>query len=1637
MRKNTLVKAFALLSLLLTIFSPVTGQIHLKSGVVDLEDFQSISDPSNINFENFDGKMGFFAIIHFEEIPSQEFTVWNSQYFALKKYLPNNAYYTWVSRDCPFQELQALGMRIFEIQNTWKIDPIVLEDNDNHWFINKELLDLSIHYLSTSAVEKLVELGATVLENDNLTQSVSIRIRKKDLPQISSLNSVYWIEPISPEVETNNLVERTSHRVPYVEAGSGVYNLSGKGVAVGEWDGSGADLHIDYDFRHTQMEAFTNNGNGRHATHVAGTVLGAGIIDPNAKGMAPEALLYSYNFGGNIPREMDTAANNFDLRLTQNSYSYGSSSDPCSRRGTYDGTSSALDIVSNRYPHLLHVFAAGNSRSSNCKSGGYGTVHSGFQAAKNSIDVAAVTYTDGNSWFHCYGPTRDGRLKPEISAVGVNVYSTFPNNTYRGGYNGTSMACPGVSGTAALIHELYENKFSKFMPAHLLKGVLCNGADELGRPGPDYQYGFGRINARRSADIVENEHFILDDVANGATFEDTIFISDFPLEFKVTLCWNDIEASSSAGSALVNDLDLEVYDSAGNKYLPWTLDPVLYTANATRRRDSLNNIEQVTIASPSSGYFIVRVKGTRITNGRQDFSLNWLSQDTAIYVIYPNGGEKWLTPSSAANAQTLRWDSYGLSGNSKVEFSADNGNTWSTLANSVTATRNYHIWNNASTTLQTSNALIRVTTGGQSDQSNAVFNIGTYGPTPAAIACDSQLHLTWGAVANATSYNVYLLDSGQMKMVGNTSNRFFTIRGLANGVDHWVSISSVGANGGEGLRSRAVRFRTNSFRTPVKLIKDLKDIRYCDGTSNVSLNVSDNGAGVRYSWEYSTNQGQTWKHVSNNSSTFTIGTVRLADNENLYRAKLTNTTCLDTLRSATSELLVDRPLYYSIKPQNPTVCIGQDLTLNPVFSSVNEPDYGWYWRRRTNDPWKNLNSPSLNLDLKSINASGEGFYSIVLSNSCASSVKRATTYLTVRPELTLSIPGDHPVCVGQGIPLVAKASGGKSDSYQYSWSSNEGSYTTDSIFVFPTKDITWTAKVFDNCSKDTVRKQVKLTMRPELKADLGRDITICQGETANLIALASGGDQKNLTYTWSDIGVSSASRQVSPRQTTAYRVTISDGCTKFDAFDELTVIVRDPLQVEILSSAEQPCFDQEIVLTAVAKGGLSNAYSFRWENGSTNQVRKVRMRSDWQYRVELEDGCSDLIGRDTLHLTVRQPLQAIIKGMDTACHGQIIEYTAEVTGGDSGGYKYFWDGVEGNKTMPFAPYLTNPLRLRVEDGCTPKTTSAAKTIAVREQLNAGLTLGEIIICKGESIGIGFKALGGDENNYDITWSNGSKQESQIVQPTETTTYSFVLSDGCSVPEVNGEIEVQVRPGLSLDLGNDIQKCAEDSSVFRLNGNGGLANSYKYFLDGELLTGNEFWINNFATKMYIVRLEDACTVEPAIDTLNVRVTPLEATNFNLLSRTGKTATFNSPASPNNVLWTFGDGFSSANTAQFVDHTFPDFGNYIVCKTESDNIGCSKTFCMDLDFYDPETASNIDAIIYPNPTSGYVLISTSLISGDYHIELIDASGKVLIDEFGNNDSADKFELDLRSFSSGVYLLRTTFNGEVSSFKLIKSD
>jgi len=104
-------------------------------------------------------------------------------------------------------------------------------------------------------------------------------------------------------------------------------------------------------------------------------------------------------------------------------------------------------VENSRAAGIVVVVSAGNSGS------GCSSVSTPAAIYDASFSVGATHVSDGIASFSSRGPVIfDGsnRLKPDISAPGVSVCSSFPGDTY-GSISGTSMAGPHVAGLIALL----------------------------------------------------------------------------------------------------------------------------------------------------------------------------------------------------------------------------------------------------------------------------------------------------------------------------------------------------------------------------------------------------------------------------------------------------------------------------------------------------------------------------------------------------------------------------------------------------------------------------------------------------------------------------------------------------------------------------------------------------------------------------------------------------------------------------------------------------------------------------------------------------------------------------------------------------------------------------------------------------------------------------------------------------------------------------------------------------------------------------------------------------------------------------------------------------------------------------------
>ena len=394
-------------------------------------------------------------------------------------------------------------------------------------------------------------------------------------------------------------------------------DLSGEGERLEVWDaGMALSTHQELVGRVTNTEEADGPEINDHTTSVVGVMVSSGILE-KTRGVAYGAKALVHDWFSDKLEATQAAASG--LLLSNHSYSIKSNSVPDWYFGAYIKTSRDWDKIMFSAPYYLMVSSAGNARlSKDNETPVYGDVSQGydlllgFNTAKNGLVVAGADTSiakDGSlaagivSPYSSWGPTDDGRIKPDLAGDGTLVYSTgaLSNTDYK--YTmGTSIAAPTVTGSLLLLQQYHKKLTGSYLRAATLKALVLHSADDIGLPGPDYQTGWGVINAKRAAETVRGNGYnslILEErLPKDGKFELILNVGKGE-QLSVSLSWNDPAGEyinqgmlNDPSRALVNDLDIRV-EREGQFFLPWKLDPFKAAAPATRGDNTVDPFERI------------------------------------------------------------------------------------------------------------------------------------------------------------------------------------------------------------------------------------------------------------------------------------------------------------------------------------------------------------------------------------------------------------------------------------------------------------------------------------------------------------------------------------------------------------------------------------------------------------------------------------------------------------------------------------------------------------------------------------------------------------------------------------------------------------------------------------------------------------------------------------------------------------------------------------------------------------------------------------------------------------------------------------------------------------------------------------
>lgn len=389
--------------------------------------------------------------------------------------------------------------------------------------------------------------------------------------------------------------------------------LDGTGVGIAIFDFGIDTTHPDF-FEVTDAGA---PGNLRvdptrppslHGTHVASIAAGSGLDsaqhylpDFERRGHAPNAQLGDFTPITTQLGDLITATSTFHV----SNHSYVESTNG------YNALSADLDRIvrgdavlgSNPAPRP-QVWAAGNNGISGQHSPmdrvGY---HSTVTSAKNTISVGAVEAPSRRLLaLSSLGPSRDGRIKPDLVAPGCRRTSSGSLGGIKAAHSevdgyvqlcGTSMAAPAVTGIIALLVQQLtkDGNASGWIPS-TFKAALIHTAVDLVAPfdtpctgqcisdaglwanpdtsaavsyhrGPDFATGWGLVDAEAARALAADDaRWKEDEVGLGQTDEFCMTVPPGSPEVRATIAWDDTPGAPSLADdapVLVNDLDLSLH----------------------------------------------------------------------------------------------------------------------------------------------------------------------------------------------------------------------------------------------------------------------------------------------------------------------------------------------------------------------------------------------------------------------------------------------------------------------------------------------------------------------------------------------------------------------------------------------------------------------------------------------------------------------------------------------------------------------------------------------------------------------------------------------------------------------------------------------------------------------------------------------------------------------------------------------------------------------------------------------------------------------------------------------------------------------------------------------------------------------
>lgn len=495
-----------------------------------------------------------------------------------------------------------------------------------------------------------------------------------------------------------------------------------------------------------------------HATIMATLIGGAGTSGSQGAGVASECILVPSGFNGAFQADPDTFYRHW--QITVQNHAYG-----LDVQNEYSASAKSYDLSSLSNTALVHVFSAGNSAGSTSSSGlyagvpGFANLTGSFKMAKNALVVGALDSFGQIQPFSSRGPAYDGRIKPDLCAYG---------------HDGTSESAALVSGAAALLQQVYNQRFNLLPESHLVRAALMGSARDIGLSGPDYLSGWGRMDLEQALQVLAKARFINASVPKGTAMPLPLELPDQLRRAKITLVWNDDapQGQDVRTKALFSDLNVSVRGPDGTLHHPWHPNPYPHpdslVLNAARGLDTLNNVEQVSLDWPGPGLYTVFVDASAAKSANTDFSLVWTFDTIGHFSWdYPRRQD----PVLAGRDVVLQWDTNLPDSMVVIEWKWSDWTDWTPVSAFVRPEDGALRWR---VPASYGTAQVRCCTNKHCYVSDTFLIAGTL-KAEIGFNCPDSVYISWNTLAPNMVYQVLGLGAQQLEPLFLTKDTFVVL----------------------------------------------------------------------------------------------------------------------------------------------------------------------------------------------------------------------------------------------------------------------------------------------------------------------------------------------------------------------------------------------------------------------------------------------------------------------------------------------------------------------------------------------------------------------------------------------------------------------------------------------------------------------------------------------------------------------------------------------------------------------------------------------------------------------------------------------------------------------------------------------